>query len=95
MKLEVEHPNIKMCDEFEPESAPKKAKHPPLHSDSIGDSSSASNFRDVKILHFHLELKINFENQTVAAKELIDIQSLKSFDEGTEVTFQKFVFVFM
>ncbi|XP_063966411.1 aminopeptidase B-like [Lytechinus pictus] len=63
------------------EQPAKKTKQQPLHSDTTIDNTTASNFRHIKVGHFHLKIKVDFSKKELAVKEVIDIKCLQKCDE--------------
>lgn len=64
------------------EQASKRTKQQPLHSDTTTDNTTASNFRHIKITHFHLGIKVDFSKKELTVKEVIDVKCLQKCDEG-------------
>ncbi|XP_071495909.1 aminopeptidase B-like [Diadema antillarum] len=64
----------------EDERPPKRAKQS-LHSDVATDNTTASNFRHVKINHFHLDIRVDFSEKVVHGKEVIDVKCLQHCTE--------------
>ncbi|XP_030853386.1 aminopeptidase B [Strongylocentrotus purpuratus] len=62
------------------EQASKRTKQQPLHSDTTTDNTTASNFRHIKITHFHLGIKVDFSKKELAVKEVIDVKCLQKCD---------------
>lgn len=48
-----------------------------LYSDKAEDVATSSSFRQFKIDHFHLDLKVDFEQKTISGTETIQLQCIQ------------------
>ncbi|XP_070532261.1 aminopeptidase B-like [Ptychodera flava] len=57
------------------------ANNTALHSDSVVDVATASNYKDFTVTHFHLELDVSFDSKSINAKATLDIVISKDCNE--------------
>lgn len=48
-----------------------------LHSDKADDVATSSSFRRFKMQHFHLDLKVDFEQKRISGTETIQLQCIQ------------------
>lgn len=48
-----------------------------LYSDTAEDVATSSSFRQFKIDHFHLDLKVDFEKKTISGTETLQLQCIQ------------------
>ena len=53
-----------------------------LHSDNVRDVATVSNFKDIVVTKYHLDLEVNFDIKTIQGTAVLSLKVLADLSEG-------------
>ena len=60
----------------------KKVRVETLHSDHVDDVTTASNYKYVRVTHYHLDFEISFEKREIKGNARLHMKCVQSCNHG-------------